>query len=107
VSYDIWLTIDTGGPEPAAIGGDWNFTSNAARTWRAAGADLAEFAGRLAGDCVPTLAAAIAELECNASKYRQMDPPNGWGKYDDLLPALRTLLDLFRAHPKATVVVYR
>jgi len=38
VSYSIWLTIDTGGPEPEYVGRDWNYTSNCGRMWREAGA---------------------------------------------------------------------
>jgi len=94
--YDIWLTIHTGGPEPATVWIDFNFR-----------ADLAEFAGKLAGHCAPTLAAAIAELERDPAKYQAMDSPNGWGTYEHLLPALRELLAAFEAHPKATVVVWR
>lgn len=106
LSYDVWLEVDTGGPEPAGLT-DWNFTSNVAPMWRAAGADLAEFDGRTAGDCLPVLVAAIAEMEALPGKFRAMDSPNGWGTYDHLLPRLRVLADQFRAHPKATVRVSR
>jgi hypothetical protein len=75
--------------------------------WRHAGADLASFHGRLAGDCTATLATAIAVLRGNPDRYREMNPENGWGDYDSLLPALVDLLALFRAHPFATVVVSR
>jgi hypothetical protein len=34
-----------------------------------------------------------------------MDPPNGWGSYADLLPALDRLLEMFHSAPKATVRV--
>lgn len=107
MSYDIWLTIDTGGPEPATVGEDWNFTSNCGPMWRAAGADLAEFEGRKAAECIPILDAAIKDLQANPDKYRVMDPPNGWGSYDDLVPRLEVLAQQFRYHPKATVRVWR
>lgn len=107
MSYDIWLNIDTGGPEPATVWSEFNFTSNVAPMWRAAGADLAEFDGKRAGDCALILAGAIAELEGDPAKYRAMDSPNGWGTYDHLLPALRKLLAGFQQHPSTTVVVWR
>lgn len=107
MSYDIWLTIDTGGPEPATLDVDWNYTSNCRSMWRAAGADLAQFDGKTAGECAPILDAAIEELANHPAKYKAMDPENGWGSYDTLLPALGELADAFKCHPKATVVVSR
>lgn len=107
MSYDIWLEIDTGGAEPAPVGNDWNYTSNMSGAWRAAGADLAEFDGRLAGDCRPILFEAIKEMRANPEKYRAMDAPNGWGTYDTLLPALDRLLIELSKHPKAIVRVSR
>jgi hypothetical protein len=108
MSYDIYLTIDTGGSEPACLSDeDWNFTSNVSPMWRAAGADLAEFDGKPAGECAPVVRAAIAEMEANPDKYRAMDSPNGWGTYDHLMPRLRVLAAWFERHPKATVGVSR
>lgn len=107
MSYDIGLTIDTGGVEPATVYDDWNYTSNCAAMWRAAGADLAEFHGKTAGECLPILDAAIEELADHPAKYKAMNPENGWGSYDTLLPRLGELADAFRCHPKAIVVVSR
>jgi len=107
MSYSIWLTIDTGGPEPACLDLDWNCTSNCGPMWRAAGANLAEFDGKLAGDCLPILEKAIGEMRANPAKYIAMNPENGWGSYDRLVPALHELADGFSRHPKATVVVSR
>ena len=107
MSYDISLTVDTGGTEPAAVWDGWNYTTNCARMWRKAGADLAEFDGGVAGECLPVLEAAITEMAANPAEYTAMNPPNGWGSYESLLPALRELAAGFRAHPKATVRVWR
>lgn len=108
MSYDIWLTIDTGGPEPAVVGmGSWNYTSNCGQMWRAAGADLAEFAGRPAGECAAILRLAIGVMRGDPATYEAMNPENGWGSYDTLLPALDRLLADFEAHPNAIVTVSR
>lgn len=107
MSYDIWLTIDTGGTEPAHIGHGWNYTSNCAPMWRAAGADLAEFDGKTAGECLPQLHTAIDGLKASPAVYRAMNPDNGWGSYDILVTALDVLALQFAAHPKATVRVSR
>lgn len=108
MSYDIWLVIDTGGTEPARVGElDWNYTSNCGPMWRAAGADLAEFDGKPAGECFPILTDAIAELRANPEKYMAMNPPNGWGSYKSLIPALVELAKGLEPHPKAIVRVSR
>lgn len=107
MSYDIWLTIDTGGPEPHVITGGGNVTSNVAPMWRLAGADLAEFDGLLAGNCLPALRAAVTAMETDPDKYKALNPPNGWGSYDTCLRFLRELLTDFEANPQATVRVSR
>ncbi len=107
MSYDIYLTIDTGGPEHALVTDGWNYTSNCAPMWRQAGADLATFHARKAGDCLPVLDAAIAAMRADPDTFRKMDPPNGWGSYDSLLPQLEALAEDLRRHPNATVAVSR
>lgn len=106
MSYDVWLEIDTGGPEPVAIT-EWNYTSNCAAMWRHAGADLAEFDGLEGGEAAFLLAPAIARMEIDPEAYQAMNPKNGWGSYRTLVPALKELLTQFRAHPRATVKVSR
>ncbi len=107
MSYDLWLTIDTGGPEPASVGREFNMTSNVAPMWRLAGADLAEFHGQQAGTTLPLLDKAIADMAANPDKYTPLNPPNGWGNYDGCLEFLRDLRAEFARHPQATVQVWR
>ncbi len=108
MSYDISLQADLGGPEPVSVGGlYWNYTSNCGPMWREAGADLASFDGRPAWECVPILAAAISEMQRNSDKYEAMNPKNGWGSYESLMPQLQILLEAFRAAPQAVVRVSR
>jgi hypothetical protein len=85
---------------------DWNYTSNCAPMWRKAGADLAEFDGKPAGECAPILAAAITAMENDPDTYRAMNPENGWGDYDSLMRALRRLLEGFRSEPHMRVRVW-
>lgn len=107
MSYDVYLEIDTGGPEPASVGMDWNYTSNCAPMWRLAGADLAEFDGKKAGECLPYLTKAIASMLADPEPYKALNPENGWGSYRTLVPALRDLAYDFGRHPNATVRISR
>lgn len=107
MSYDVWLVIDTGGPELAVVGKDHNTTSNVAPMWRLAGANVAEFDGRIAGDLLPELDKAIAEMETNPAPYEALNPVNGWGSRKTCLAFLWSLRGNFAAHPRATVRVSR
>ena len=108
MSYDIWLETDLGGPEPIIVADPgWNYTSNCARMWRTAGADLAEYNDKPAGECLPSLRAAITEMTANPAKYLPMEPLNGWGSYKGVTAKLVELVTMFEAAPKATVRVYR
>ena len=107
MSYDIWLEIDTGGSERARVTDGWNYTSNCGPMWRAAGADLAEFHNKPAGECLPVLRNALDVLRMEPTKFRAMNPPNGWGSYETLIEALEELAQQFASHPKSIVQVWR
>lgn len=85
----------------------WNYTSNCAGMWRQAGADLAAFDGDPAGECAPLLRAAIEVMESEPATFRAMNPPNGWGDYDDVLEELKRLLKGLEEYPDAIVRVSR
>lgn len=103
MSYDVYGNHANGNSESFS----WNFTSNCSRTWCLAGANIAEFAGKVAADCAPTLRAAIDNMERFPALYVALDAPNGWGTYWQLVPALKCLLGHFVEHPTAIVLVSR
>jgi hypothetical protein len=108
VSYDLWLTIDTGGDEPATVADCGNMTSNVAPVWRAVGADLAEFDGKLAADCLPLVETALKQLSAGPRAFDHLVRGDGtWGTVESAIEYLAGLERDFRAHPKATVVVSR
>jgi len=49
--------------------------------------------GASGADGAAYLASIIAGLEADPDRYRAMNPPNGWGSYDHLLPVLRSMRD--------------
>lgn len=106
MSYDVALTIDTGGDEPAVVADCGNMTSNVAPVWRQAGADLDEFDGRLARNCVDAVSAARRNLMRSPRSFDHLVRGNGsWGTVESAIDYLTRLERDFLAHPNATVAV--
>ncbi|WP_407563347.1 hypothetical protein [Streptomyces sp. 184] len=104
MSYDVYLVIDTGGPEPAAVVDVGNYTSNVSGMWEdALGYPLKNLHGWQAEDARTDLQQAVHDMETHPEAYRAMNPPNGWGDYEGALDYLRRLGDACRAHPKTTI----
>jgi len=102
MSYDVSLYNDDG--EEIT----WrNMTSNVSCMWRHAGANLAEFDGKKAGEVYKQLVEALAAMLKDPDTYRAMNPPNGWGSYETCVEFLRKLAVDFGAHPNLTVRVSR
>lgn len=108
MSYDIDLDAPPHWPLGAVPQFEaWNYTSNCAPMWRAAGVDLAAFDGRTAAECAKPLGEAIAAMEADPERFKAMNPRNGWGSYDSVLDALRELHAGFVRCPGAIVRVCR
>jgi len=110
MSYDLYLEIDTGGPERAVVSDHWNYTSNVAPMWRKAMPEtngLAGMDGMLAEEAAQRLALGIERMEAEPAAYRALNPPNGWGDFDSQLECLKAWLAECQRHPKATMVVSR
>lgn len=107
MSYNIWMEADLGGEKPYVLDEDHNHTSNTSHMWSAAGADLAEMDGLTAGECIPMLERAIADMVARPDVYAAMNPPNGWGSNESCVKFLASLLAFFRKAPRAKVVVSR
>jgi hypothetical protein len=58
---------------------------------------------RPARDVAPLFRQAHAELLRLPDQFRAMNPPNGWGAYEDAVAVIGALADTCEAHPDATV----
>ena len=106
MSYDCRLVIDTGGRVPASVTEWLNPTYNLGPMFEAAlGSPLYELDGQLAAKAAPVLAQAIASMRLEPGRFEALNPPNGWGTYEDALEFLETFLSHCVAHPKATVKI--
>lgn len=87
-----------------------NYTSNCSQMWDTAGCRLRDWAydkaaGRTAKTLIEPLRTAIAAMEADPAKYRAMNPANGWGSYNTVLPWLRAILAACEQYPEARVYV--
>ena len=111
MSLDIWLhmEIDTGYSELISIdlGDNMNMTHNVAPMWRLARCfdALYESKGKLAGEVLPELKAALIDMQNYPAKYKELNPPNGWGDYDSAMYFLSQVIDNFKKYPKAIISV--
>lgn len=56
---------------------------------------------------IKPLRKAIAEMKADPERFRQHNPPNGWGTYDDFVPWLERYLEACEEMPGAAVRVSR
>ena len=106
MSYDVQLSIDTGGDAPAVVSETRCPTYNLAPMFKEAlGCGLREVAGKTGAECIPLIRSAIAAMQADPGKFKALIPPNGWGSYEGALEFFELLLDDCARHPRATLEV--
>jgi hypothetical protein len=104
--YWTYLMIDTGGPESATVAEIGNYTSNVSNMWAMAlDMPLADLHEKNAGEAIPILESAIADMNAHPGNYRAMNPPNGWGNFEGARDYLKKLLHACKENPKAFIYV--
>ena len=61
----------------------------------------------VANDLIPYLEEGLSLLKNDPEKYREYNPPNGWGDYNGLVRFTTNYLKACREYPKAEVYVSR
>jgi hypothetical protein len=110
MSWDFYMTIDTGGSEPAEVGDDVNMTYNVAPMYCEAfnwhgkkkRQGIRGIEGMKGKRAVKVLQHALARMKADPPKYEAMNPSNGWGDYESAMKCLEDLIAMAKAHPKAT-----
>jgi hypothetical protein len=104
VSYDVWLEVDLGGPEPVRLDTlDANHTSNTGgMIEEAAGKPIREWDKMPAGEVAELALRAACDLRRRPAYYDAMAPTNGWGTRESTIAFLDTIEAACRAAPKAT-----
>lgn len=103
MGWDVWGDIDTGGDGLTRVTESFGYTHNCNPMLRAVGIDWREMHGKPLAEVWPVVAQGAIALRSDTAKFRAMNPPNGWGSYDTLLPVLDRIVDEFARHPKATL----
>lgn len=60
-----------------------------------------------AADMIPALEAGIEAMVADPARFRALNPPNGWGKYEGLLDLAVGVLCVAREWPEARVEASR
>lgn len=107
VSYDAYLVADLGGPEPVSVGGlNENYTYNTGPMFEeAVGVSLGSLSGKRAGEAAEVLWRAVHIMDREPSRFRAMNPENGWGDADGWREFLRRIAEACDAAPDAELVV--
>jgi hypothetical protein len=103
VSADVWLVIDTGGPEPAEVPRTaMNVTYNLTPMLRAAGfIGWQELRGTGARESLPMLRETLRALVEEPARLEVHTPANGWGTRDWAIAAFTEMVAAAEAHPLA------
>lgn len=90
--------------------GEWNLTYNLSTMLRAAGfPGWQEVVGKDAAsiptgrNTVPVFEAVLVELLANPTKYRALNPPNGWGNYEQAVETFRDFIAKVGPYPDAKI----
>jgi hypothetical protein len=65
-----------------------------------------QWKNKTAQECEQSVQDAIERMEADPEKYKQYNPPNGWGTYEGALTILRDFLKTCREYPHAKVRIY-
>lgn len=106
MSYDIYLEVDTGAEDLTPVVEIGNYTSNVSPMWaQALGCRLYELDGMGAADALPKLEAGVAAMRADPDGYLDLNPANGWGRYEGALEYLDRLRAACAEHPKTRIRV--
>jgi hypothetical protein len=103
MSWDIALVaiIDY---QEVEIVPDINYTHNTNRMIRQAGfTEWPDVDGMPCPEFCRKLSNTLTNLQADPDRWRAMNPPNGWGSYDSLVPVLESILANFGRFPSGTV----
>lgn len=104
MSADVWLEIDTGGPEPSPVCESRNITYNLTPMLAEAGfPGHGEMVGLTAAEAGPIYQRTADTLLSDPDRFKKLNPSNGWGDYDGAVVFCRAMADQCAQHSRAVV----
>jgi hypothetical protein len=107
VSYDVWVEVDAGGPEPIVVG-DLNYTSNVFPVLRKVlGRSLAEFDEAPCSEAGGILASAATAISADYERFRPLVRGGGeWGTAEGAAEFLGEIAALCASAPRGMLRVW-
>lgn len=105
MSADMWLHLPTanGDQELEATVFEGNLTYNLSPMLYEAGWEWHGQEGKTAETLLPLAESVLSNLKETPDKYQEMNPPNGWGNYDQAVEFMEKLVRACRAYPQSIV----
>jgi hypothetical protein len=103
--HSISICLDTGRPDLMLVDTSYSSVGCVVPIWREAGCDLTELGGRISGEVIPELSAALDVMRSDPERFRAINPVNGYGIYKGCMDFLGRLVLLFWEYPEATISV--
>jgi hypothetical protein len=106
MSYDVWVEVDAGGPEPIVVR-DLNYTSNAWPLFgEVLGRSIRDLDGAPCSEVGGPLTAAVARIRANAEEYRPLVLGCGsWGTPENAADFLEEIAQLCTMAPRGVLRV--
>ena len=102
MSYDLRMVMDVGAGNERSVTEWRNPTYNLGEMFaEALGRRIREMRGVTGAEAEPILRAAVAAMESDPLRFKALNPPNGWGCYEDALNTLRWMLEESMTCPSA------
>lgn len=84
--------------------GAWSCTYNLNSMLRGAGLDdIRALRGQKGEQIAATLRPVLATLRAEPERFRAMNPSNGWGDYDGLVPVIAEIVEACEKNPSAVM----
>lgn len=82
-----------------------SITWNLNPMWYAAGVHdaLRKSDGKKANEIDEALVAGLRRMRADPETFRKMNPPNGWGTYEQAMKLLEELIRVVQSYPEATI----
>ena len=107
MSWDVNLYAPTECGQLTDVGRR-NYTWNVSPMYYDAlgGDGLSQFGRMNAKDALPILKEGVRKMKESPEKYREMNPPNGWGNYEGALDLLEWMLKKCEEYPSIEISIF-